>query len=67
MFGIMVDGIWLFISFAALVIGYFVSKDISMGEFMIGMIIWYIGGQWLIDRRTTIIADYIELEMEDDR
>ena len=52
-----VDLVWIFSVLFGLVYGRFVTIEIATGEFWIAIILIYVGGQWILDRRAQIIID----------
>lgn len=57
-----VDLLWIFSVLFGIVYGRFVSHDITCGEFWIALILIYVGGQWILDRRTQVIIDQRDVE-----
>lgn len=56
------DLLWIFSVLFGIVYGHFVTGDITTGEFWIAMILIYVGGQWILDRRAQIIIDQKDVE-----
>lgn len=56
------DLLWIFSVLFGIVYGRFVTGDITAGEFWIAMILIYVGGQWILDRRAQIIIDQKDVE-----
>lgn len=52
-----IDLVWIFSVLFGLVYGRFVTHAITIGEFWIALILIYVGGQWILDRRAQIIID----------
>ena len=67
------DLLWIFAVLFGIVYGRFVVGDITNGEFWIAIILIYVGGQWILDRRAQIIIDQqdikdaIEKYLDEDR
>lgn len=57
-----VDLLWIFSVLFGIAYGRFVTHDISAGEFWIALILIYVGGQWILDRRAQIIVDQHDVE-----
>ena len=60
--GAMIDLLWIFGVLFGIVYGRFVAHDITAGEFWIALILIYVGGQWILDRRAQIIIDQQDVE-----
>ena len=58
----LVDLLWIFGVLFGITYGHFVAKDISSGEFWIALILIYVGGQWILDRRAQVIIDQRDVE-----
>lgn len=58
----LVDLLWIFSVLFGIVYGYFVTKTITPGEFWIAIILIYVGGQWILDRRAQVIIDQRDIE-----
>ena len=56
------DLLWIFAVLFGIVYGRFVAGDITNGEFWIAIILIYVGGQWILDRRAQIIIDQKDIE-----
>ena len=53
----LVDLLWIFSVLFGIFYGYFITKNITAGEFWIAIILIYVGGQWILDRRAQVIID----------
>ena len=53
----LVDLLWIFSVLFGIFYGYFGAKNITAGEFWIAIILIYVGGQWILDRRAQVIID----------
>lgn len=56
------DLLWIFAVLFGIGYGRFITGDITCGEFWIALILIYVGGQWILDRRAQIIIDQKDIE-----
>lgn len=56
------DLLWIFSVLFGIAYGRFVAGNITTGEFWIAIILIYVGGQWILDRRAQIIIDQKDIE-----
>ena len=57
-----VDLLWIFSVLFGIAYGRFVDHTITTGEFWIALILIYVGGQWILDRRAQIVIDQQDIE-----
>lgn len=62
MIGTILDVFWLFAAFLGITMCTFYTKEFSHFEFLVTIMIWYIGGQWILDRRAKVLQAELDEE-----